>query len=86
MQHYFKDIDKNIDALILGCTHFPLLIAPLQNYFGKGTKLIHSGEAIVEHLQKQFDLTRCYKQTDLQFFASENPDRLKKVAQKWLSI
>ncbi len=85
-KHYFKEIDKNIDALILGCTHFPLLSDALQKHFGEETKLIHSGEAIVEHLQKQFNFTTKYKNPNIKFFASENPDALKKVAKKWLDI
>ncbi len=86
LQYYFKDIDREVDALILGCTHFPLLSDALQKYFGDKTKLIHSGEAIVEHLQKQFDFTKRYNNPNIKFFASENPDALKKVAKKWLDI
>ncbi len=83
LKHYFHSL-KNPDALILGCTHFPLLQDALQNYFGKETLLIHSGDAIVEYLEKEFDFTHNYETTALKFFASENPEALKKVASKWL--
>ncbi len=85
-KHYFSDIKQSPDALILGCTHFPLLKDELQSYFGKGTKLIHSGEAIVEQLQSKFKLTLKYKNPKLKFFASENPDALKDIANIWLNI
>ena len=85
-KHYFSDITQSPDALILGCTHFPLLKDELQSYFGKGTKLIHSGEAIVEQLQSKFKLTLKYKNPKLKFFASENPDALKDIANIWLNI
>jgi len=83
MKHYFKDV-TNPDALILGCTHFPLISKALKDYFGEQTLLIHSGEAIVEHLQNKFDFSKRYNDTQIKFFASENPDRLKEVARRWL--
>jgi glutamate racemase len=84
-RHYFCDIKKSPNALILGCTHFPLLENELQKYFGSETKLIHSGEAIVEHLQSQFNFTKKHPKTSLKFFASENPEALKKTANNWLN-
>jgi glutamate racemase len=56
----------------------------LQNFFGKDTQLIHSGDAIVEYLREIFHLTPMQQETKINFFASENPDALKKTAQKWL--
>lgn len=85
-KHYFKDIKQSPHALILGCTHFPLLKDELQFYFGKNTKLIHSGEAIVQQLENKFNLCEKHENPKLKFFASENPDALKKIAKKWLKI
>ncbi|WP_297442531.1 glutamate racemase [Sulfurimonas sp.] len=83
LSHYFCDIEAP-DALILGCTHFPLISKALQEYFGEKTLLIHSGDAIVEHLQEKFHLDKKYEESKLSFFASENPEALRKIAQKWL--
>lgn len=85
-KHYFKDVTKAPDAVILGCTHFPLISDAIQEYFGKDTKLIHSGEAIVQDLEKKFDFSTKYQNPKLKFFASENPDALKSIANKWLSL
>ena len=82
-KHYFKHI-KTPDAIILGCTHFPLISDALQEYFGKDTVLIHSGDAIVEQLEYEFVFTKKYEKPILKFFASENPEALKKIAKKWL--
>ncbi|MEA3331645.1 MAG: glutamate racemase [Campylobacterota bacterium] len=82
--HYFKDIEHP-QAIILGCTHFPLISNALQNYFGKDTILIHSGDAIVEQLEKEFTFSAKYKNPKLKFFASENPEALRTVAKKWLN-
>jgi glutamate racemase len=77
---YFSNL-KNIDVVVLGCTHFPMLSPYLKEYF-KGAKLIHSGEAIVELLKDRYNL-KPKKETKIQFLASENPEHLKEVAKKW---
>ena len=82
-EHYFKNI-KHPQAVILGCTHFPLLSDSLNQFFTSSTQLIHSGDAIVEYLEKQFDFSHKHPTPNIKFFASENPDALKKIAQKWL--
>ena len=84
-KHYFQDIKLPPDALILGCTHFPLISKALQNYFGDKTLLIHSGDAIVEYLKDRFLFTKRYENPELKFFASENPEALRTIARKWLS-
>ncbi|MEA2099351.1 MAG: glutamate racemase [Campylobacterota bacterium] len=83
-KHYFKDI-KTPDAIILGCTHFPLISDALGSYFGDNTKLIHSGDAIVEYLENKFVFKNRYPNPQMKFFASENPEALRAVAKKWLN-
>ncbi|MCZ2722897.1 glutamate racemase [Marinomonas sp. 15G1-11] len=40
------NIHPDIDCLVLGCTHFPILKAEIQQALGKTIQLIDSGEAI----------------------------------------
>jgi len=84
-KHYFTNLTKP-EALILGCTHFPLISSALANYFGEDTLLIHSGEAIVEYLEKHFNFTQKFPLPQMKFFASENPENLRRVAVKWLEL
>jgi len=83
LQHYFQNIEHP-DALILGCTHFPLLSKALSKHFGESTKLIHSGDAIVEYLKSKFTFNTLHDNPKLKFFASENPEALRTIANKWL--
>jgi glutamate racemase len=85
MQHYFSDISSP-DAIILGCTHFPLIETKISSYFDHKPVMIHSGEAIVEYLEKNFDFEETFAETSLKFFASENPTSLKEVAKVWLDL
>jgi glutamate racemase len=85
MKHYFSTL-KHPNAVILGCTHFPLIADKIQNYFGDETILIHSGDAIVEYLEQKFTFNERYEKPKLNFFASENPEALRVVARKWLEV
>ena len=82
---YFKNIDrKKIDIVILGCTHYPFLSKSLQKYF-PNAKLIHSGQAIVELLQNEYNLTP-KKLTSINLLASDDPQNLRQKAKDWLNI
>ena len=83
MNHYFKTCDTP-DAIILGCTHFPLIANSLESYFDKKPILIHSGEAIVEYLENRYELLRREEETKLKIFASDNVAGLRKIAEMWL--
>ena len=80
---YFKGIDKEkIDIVILGCTHYPFLEKTFQKHF-PNAKLIHSGQAIVEMIKNNFDITS-KKETAIKLFSSDNPEEFKIQAKKWL--
>jgi len=82
MRHYFHALAP--DGVILGCTHFPLIAQEIAKYFHNKSTLIHSGEAIVEYLESIYKLKPTKNETSLKLFASENPEKLKKIAKKWL--
>jgi len=48
--------------------------------------LIHSGDAIAQYLEKEFDFIERYPNPEIKFFASENPEALRKIAKKWLKL
>jgi glutamate racemase len=83
MKHYFSNI-KTPKAIILGCTHFPLIGEALQNHFSKKPLLIHSGEAIVEYLESRYHLSVKKEPAELKIFASDNVIGLRKIAEYWL--
>lgn len=84
MKHYFEGL-KAPDAVILGCTHFPLISDAINTYFAGKPVMIHSGNAIVEYLEENYALKRDrFKNCEVKYFASENPEGLKKVAKLWL--
>ncbi len=85
MRHYFNNISTP-KAIILGCTHFPLISSALEDYFNKKPMLIHSGEAIVEYLKEHNSLEEIESETKLKIFASDNVAGLRKIANRWLKL
>ncbi|EMA9333699.1 glutamate racemase [Campylobacter coli] len=85
MEYYFKNITTP-DALILACTHFPLLANSLSVYFGSKTKLIHSGDAIVEFLKQRQKLLLKEEKAKLHFYASSDVKSLENTAKIWLNL
>ena len=80
---YFGELKNLPDSIILGCTHFPLISNEIRDYFKDSPELIHSGDAIIEHLKKVYTFKRKFD-TDIKIFASENPKSLRAFAKKWL--
>ncbi|PAF48771.1 glutamate racemase [Helicobacter sp. 12S02232-10] len=87
MRYYFSSVSKPPEAIILGCTHFPLIAPAIDVFFKHKSTLIHSGNAIVDYLQKNYGIAQkqIKKQAKLSFYASSNVSSLKETAQKWLS-
>ena len=78
--YYFSKLVYKPNALIMGCTHFPFLKDALQEYFGKATQLIHSGNAIVNHLKSIIKLKEIKEETKLKFYASSDIKSLENTA------
>lgn len=45
---------EDVDTVVLGCTHYPLLKNSIRKIFGNHVKLIDSGEAISQQLAEDF--------------------------------
>ena len=45
-------IEKNVDTLILGCTHYPLLAKTITDIMGSGVFLINSGEQMARYIKR----------------------------------
>lgn len=82
---------KNIDTLILGCTHYPLLRPIIQNVMGKEVVLIDSGvETVgeVSMLLDYFDIANSPENTTptRQFYTTGSTQSFNQIAKNWLNI
>lgn len=83
IRYYFKDT-KSPDAIILGCTHFPLISSKISEFFNNKPTLIHSGDSIVKYIESIYTLTK-YDLTNIQYYASDNTAKLINTANIWLN-
>ncbi len=49
------DMDPKIDTIILGCTHFPLLMDKIKKYIPAGVKIMAQGEYIAKSLRSYLE-------------------------------
>ena len=87
--HYLSHLkEKNIDTLILGCTHYPLLKNAIANQFNKTTVLIDSADAVARAVQKKlsdFDLLNNKDEKGSLFcFVTDIPMHFETVGQQFL--
>jgi len=52
IKEYLKEL-KNIDCLILGCTHYPLFKKIIREELGKEVEIINTGEMLSKDLQRE---------------------------------
>ena len=84
-------IKKEIDGLILGCTHYPLVKKMFKKSAGSGVELFETGAAVARHLetvlQKKTLLNKAVNTTpQYQFFTSGKTAKLKTMVEHYLSL
>ncbi len=77
--------DTLIDTLVLGCTHYPLLIEKISEYVGSDMKVISQGalvaESLADYLSRHHEIeTKCGKEGGLKFLTTENQEKFDEIA------
>lgn len=74
--------DKDLDTLILGCTHYPLLLETIQKYVPRNIKILDQGKIIAEKLQEYLTRhpeidNRLTKGGSLRFLTTESAENFE---------
>ena len=83
------NLDPQIDAIILGCTHYPLLMPKILKYLPAGVMVVPQGEYVAESLKSYLERhpemeQQCSKGGTTYYLTTENPDKFKEQAQIFL--
>lgn len=83
-------LDPLIDTIILGCTHYPLLMPKIVKYAPQGVRLVPQGDYVASSLRDYFARhseieQRCSRNATVRYLTTENPDRFQETAQYFLS-
>lgn len=79
---------KNIDSLVLGCTHYPILKDVIQKVMGKSVKLVDSGSPAAQLVDEYLNgrgLRNISNQIGKrEFYVSDIPTKFREVAERFL--
>ena len=82
-------LDAKIDTIILGCTHYPLLMPKILKFLPAGVRVVPQGEYVAESLKAYLERhpqieQRCAKNGTVNYLTTENPEKFKEQAQIFL--
>lgn len=79
VQHYLSQLPRTPDAVVLGCTHYPLLLPVLKKAL-PGTLWIDSGSATASHLKFE----PCDRQGSVSYLVTDAPERFQELSSLFL--
>ena len=75
-------------AVVLGCTHYPLLAPALARYLGADARIVDSGHETALEVQRRLTQQHLLRQPgakgQIRTFVSDNPDRFRRVGERFL--
>ncbi len=83
VREYLQDF-QDVDTLILGCTHYPVLKKSIGNYFHNEVKLIDSGVAISQYLKTKIKPSAQKYAGGNHFYVTDNQENFLLLARKIL--
>lgn len=81
--------DKDIDTIILGCTHYPLLQDKIKQFLPHNCNIVAQGDIVAKSLKNYLKRhpemnSKCSKNGTTSFFTTENTDKFKQTADYFL--
>lgn len=90
-RRYLEEIfahDARIDTLLLGCTHFPVLVNALRNTIPPGVTIVDSAQTTAAHLQADLAAQGLARQAvtpgAIRLLATDGPERFARVGSLFL--
>ncbi len=77
--------DKNIDTIILGCTHYPLLTNKIKQHLPSHITLLSQGEIVADslaaYLKRHIEIEqKCSKEKHIEFYTTDSAENFDKAA------
>ena len=82
--------DRQIDTLVLGCTHYPILLPKIQKFIPQGVKVVAQGEYVATslkdylHRHPEMDM-KCTREGKCRFYTTEAEDQFIESASMFLN-
>lgn len=76
-------LEKNIDTVVLGCTHYPFVIPLIQRIVGEKVRVIDPAPAVARQVKRLLEaggrMSRSSTRGDVRFYTSGDPDAFKSM-------
>jgi glutamate racemase len=83
-------LERNIDTMVLGCTHFPFVIPQIEAIVGPEVRVIDPAPAIARQVRRMLESQECLNPGTLpsvpQFLTTGNPNKLEQLLLELLGI
>ncbi|MBT9907904.1 glutamate racemase [Bacteroides fragilis] len=82
--------DRQIDTLVLGCTHYPILLPKIQKFIPQRVKVVAQGEYVATslkdylHRHPEMDM-KCTREGKCRFYTTEAEDKFIESASMFLN-
>lgn len=82
---------KNIDTLILGCTHYPFMLKDFKRVIGKRTQVLHTGEVVAhslkDYLKRHPEIEKKLPRHEKrEFLTTNSTERFEEFAKRFLRL
>ncbi|MFO8000003.1 MAG: glutamate racemase [Marinilabilia sp.] len=82
--------DPDIDTLVLGCTHYPLLLPVIKQFVPAGVEIMSQGPIVATSLKDYFRRhpemsEKCSQGGTCRFFTTENPEKFNEASAIFLN-
>jgi glutamate racemase len=79
----FPMLERNIDTVVLGCTHYPFVIPLIQQIVGKNVRVIDPAPSVAKQVRRVLEAKGLKKESaaqgDVKFYTSGDPAELKSL-------
>lgn len=87
LKEYLKPLENSpVDTILLGCTHYPLLKALIQEEVGPEVCIVDSAATCAEKIKETLNEKKMHSTCPgaAQYFVSDNPEKFKKLGEQFL--
>lgn len=91
VDRYLSELKSyNVDSLVLGCTHYPLIMNPIKRYMGNSVTLVNpayeTAKELKQLLKSEGLLNEKKQNTAYDFYVSDGVDKFKAFADRVLPV
>lgn len=80
-------LEKGVDSIVLGCTHYPFIKPLIEELAGRSVKVIETGDAVARHLKNRLEqlqlINASIEAGRMSFFTTDGSTDRKNYARFW---